>query len=86
VIYGAEDEMKVSGVCKGGVRKIVENHPTSRKLNFYAELLKNARCFHYSGVASPNFLGSKNCGGTNFLILGEEQYFAWDTASQSTKD
>jgi len=27
----------------------------------------------------------KKFGVSNFLILGDEQYFAWDTASQSSK-
>ena len=33
-----------------------------------------------SGVASPKFFGGPKC-----LILDEQQYFVWDTASQSTK-
>jgi len=35
-----------------------------------------------SGVASPKLGGF---GGPKCLILGEQQYFVWDTASQSTK-
>jgi len=38
----------------------------------------------YSGVASPKmFWRPKDLGGSKCLILGEQQYFLWDTASQS---
>jgi len=37
-----------------------------------------------SGVASPKFWGGKNLG-SKCLILGKQQYFVWDTISQSTK-
>jgi len=33
-----------------------------------------------SGVASPKYLGEPN-----LLTISEQQYFVWDTASQSTK-
>jgi len=38
-----------------------------------------------SGVVSPKSWGSKTFGGPKCVILGEQQYFVWDTASQSTK-
>jgi len=36
---------------------------------------------NFSGVARPKFFW----GGAKFFILGDQQYFVWDTASQSTK-
>jgi len=32
-----------------------------------------------------NFLVEKTCGGAKIFDFGEQQYFVWDTTSQSTK-
>jgi len=43
--------------------------------------------FNYQWRSQPKIciLRGKNFGGPKCLILGEQQYFVWDTASQSTK-
>jgi len=43
-------------------------------------LIKWQTAHGYSSVARP-----KSFGGPKCLILGEQQYFLWDTTSQSTK-
>ena len=41
--------------------------------------------FHTSGVASLKIAGGGNWGGAECMILGEQHYFVWKNASQSTK-